>query len=75
VRVGLVGCTKSKLDHSASAADLYSPSALFRGRRMFVERSCDRWFVLSAKHGVLASEEHVDPYDETLVGKSPTYKK
>lgn len=75
MRVGLVGCTKSKLYDAAPAAELYSPSALFRGRRMFVERSCDRWFVLSAKHGVLAPEEPVEPYDETLVGKSPTQKK
>ncbi len=75
MRIGLVGCTKSKLGHPAPAADLYSPSALFRGRRKFVEQSCERWFVLSAKHGVLAPEEQVHPYDETLVGKSPSDKR
>lgn len=68
MRVGLVGCTKSKLEYRAPAKDLYAPSAMFRGRRAFVTQSCDRWFILSAKHGVLAPSDELDPYDVTLVG-------
>jgi hypothetical protein len=67
MRVGLVGCTKSKLQHRAKAEDLYSSSAMFRGRRAFIGRSCDRWFILSAKHGVLAPSDELEPYDLTLV--------
>lgn len=43
MRVGLVGCTKSKLSYRAPAEALYSPSAMFRERRTFAARSCDRW--------------------------------
>lgn len=68
MRIGLVGCTKSKLSRRARAEDLYSPSAMFRGRRAFVAQSCDRWFILSAKHGVLAPSDELEPYDMTLVG-------
>lgn len=68
MRVGLVGCTKSKLSRRARGEDLYSPSAMFRGRRAFVAQSCDRWFILSAKHGVLAPSDELEPYDVTLVG-------
>lgn len=68
MRIGLVGCSKSKLSRRARAEDLYSPSALFRGRRAFVVGSCDQWFILSAKHGVLAPSDELDPYDMTLVG-------
>lgn len=75
MRIGLVGCTKSKLDTRARAADLYSPSALFRARRTHVERACDRWFILSAKHHVVSPEEVLDPYDQTLVGGSTALKK
>ncbi|HWO69164.1 MAG TPA: hypothetical protein VNP94_00195, partial [Actinomycetota bacterium] len=46
MRIGLVGCVKSKRARPAPARDLYT-SPLFRGARRFVERSCDRWFVLS----------------------------
>ena len=70
MRVGLVGCTKSKLDHAAPARDLYTPSALFRGRRGHVERTCDRWFVLSAKYGLIEPDVVVEPYDQTLTTAS-----
>lgn len=63
-----MGCTKSKLPYRAPAEQLYSPSALFRGRRAYVIGSCDRWFILSAKHGVLAPSDELEPYDVTLVG-------
>jgi len=64
-RIGLVGCVKSKLDRPAQARDLYT-SPLFRGRRRYVERTCDRWFVLSAKHGLVAPDTLLEPYDQTL---------
>lgn len=66
-RVGLVGCVKSKLDEPAPARELYI-SPLFRGRRARVETTCDRWYVLSALHGMVDPEQVLDPYDRTLVG-------
>jgi Family of unknown function (DUF6884) len=65
MRVGLVGCVKTKKVTAAPARDLYT-SALFLGRRRFVERKCDRWFVLSAKHGLVDPDKVLEPYDETL---------
>lgn len=70
VRIGLVGCVKTKLDRRVPAKDLYT-SPLFRGRRAFVEASCEQWFILSAKHGLLSPAEEVEPYDETLKAGSP----
>ena len=64
-RVGLVGCVKTKLPGPAKARDLYV-STMFEGRRRFVERSCARWFVLSAKHGLLDPDEIIEPYDVSL---------
>jgi len=66
MRVGLVSCTKRKLDHAAPARELYATSALFSGARCYVERTCDRWFVLSAKHGLVRPEQVLEPYDQTL---------
>lgn len=63
--IGLVGCVKSKRAEAAPAADLYT-STLFRGRRRWVETTCSRWFVLSAKHGLVSPDRVLDPYDETL---------
>lgn len=68
-RIGLVGCVKLKRNHAAPAADLYT-SALFAGRCRWVAQTCDRWFIVSAKHGLVAPEQVLKPYDETLTAKS-----
>jgi len=64
-KVGLVGCVKTKRDSALPAKDLYV-SGLFVGRRRFVERSCDSWWVLSAKHGILSPGQMIEPYDLAL---------
>jgi hypothetical protein len=68
MRFGLVGCVKEKLARAAPAGSLYT-SALFRGRRHYVERSCDAWFILSALHGLVRPEQIVAPYDVTLTAQ------
>lgn len=65
MRVGLVGCVKQKAVHSCAAEDL-NVSTLFQGRRAYVRTSCDRWLILSAKHGLLQPTDVIAPYDETL---------
>ena len=65
MRVGLVGCVKSKRSQAAPARELYT-SPLFRGRQAWVERTCVRWFVLSAEHGLVEPDEVLAPYDQTL---------
>jgi hypothetical protein len=67
VRIGLVGCVKNKLTAMAEAQDLYV-STLFKGRRRYVEHTCDRWFVLSALHKIVEPSDLLSPYDVSLVG-------
>lgn len=69
MKVGLVSCVKSKIPHAAAARDLYT-SALFRGARCSVERSCDRWFILSAEHGLVHPDQVLEPYERTLTTAS-----
>lgn len=64
-RVGLVGCVKSKAQSARPAHDLYL-SPLFTGRRKYVEASCSEWWVLSALHGLVHTDEVLEPYDMTL---------
>lgn len=68
--VGLVSCSKSKLDEAAPARQLYSPSFVFDRSARYVEQHCDEWFILSAKHGLVDPDTIVAPYDETLAGAS-----
>src|SRR6266567_8408523 len=74
VRVGLVGCVKGKASEATPARNLYT-SPLFRGRRSFVERSCDRWFILSAKHELLNPNQTVEPYNLELRELSRTQRR
>lgn len=66
-RVTLIQCTDSKRDESAKARDLYDESRYFRKMRAWAE---DRevaygspWFILSAKHELVAPDEVLEPYD------------
>lgn len=65
MRVALVSCVKSKQSRAAQAGELYT-SHLFRGLRTYALSHADRWFILSAEHGVLAPDAIVAPYERTL---------
>jgi hypothetical protein len=56
---------KKKVDRVAPARDLYI-SALFLGRRAAVEDRADRWFILSAEHGLLEPDQRIAPYERSL---------
>lgn len=73
MRIGLISCVKSKLPVSAAARDLYV-SPLFRGMRTYVEINCDRWFILSAQHGLLSPDHVINPYEKTLL-KMPVHER
>ena len=62
----LVGCVKRKRSQSCAARDLYDESPLWRGRRAYAERSGAPWYILSAKHGLLAPNAWIGPYDLAL---------
>jgi hypothetical protein len=64
-RVGLVGCVKQKGAMPTAARDLYT-SPLFLGRRRYVERSCERWWILSAAHRLVDPDDVIAPYDVPL---------
>lgn len=65
MRVALVSCVKTKRSARARARSLYL-SPLFVGLRAYAEANADRWFILSALHGVLDPREIVEPYNVTL---------
>lgn len=63
--VGLVGCSAGKLHRPAPARDLYT-SQLFRKASAYAELTCDRWYILSAEHGLVHPDTVLDPYDVKL---------
>jgi hypothetical protein len=65
MRIGLVACAAKKLDHPAPARDIYV-SPLFRKASAYCEREYDRWYILSAKHGLVSPDTALAPYNVTL---------
>lgn len=51
------------MQRRTSTCRLSSPGA---GRRAFVERSCDEWWILSAAHGLVHPQTVLSAYDVTL---------
>jgi len=66
--VYLVSCVSKKKRGKHPAKDIYN-SPWFRKARSYVEQRLqrtDRWFVLSAKHGLLCPDVVIEPYETTL---------
>lgn len=65
--VVLVACVSEKGTSPEPARQLYR-SPWFQKARSYVEVRGSRWYILSARHGVLSPDEIIAPYDRTLVG-------
>lgn len=61
----LVPCASEKRSEPAPAQDLYV-SDLFTKCRHYAERRSDRWYILSAKYGLVPPDRVIEPYDQTL---------
>lgn len=63
--VHLVACVAQKAAQACRAEDLYR-SDWFLKARAYVQAQNAPWYILSAKHGLLAPETMIEPYDMTL---------
>lgn len=65
MRIGLVACGSKKTEVPGTAELLYT-SDLFAKSRQYALNNSERWFILSAKHGLVAPDEVLEPYDLAL---------
>jgi hypothetical protein len=67
-RIGLIACSKRKLDHAAPARELYTGPVFGLSRKWMESRAAGLagWAILSAKHGLLMPDDVVEPYDLSL---------
>ncbi len=64
-KIHLVSCVRQKDSRAREARDLYLSDWFFKARA-YVESHRFRWFILSAKHGVMDPSAVTEPYDMTL---------
>jgi len=58
----LIQCVSSKRDKRLPAKDLYD-SVYFDAQRQYAKCVGDRWYILSAEHGLVHPETVLEPYD------------
>lgn len=63
--VYLVACISRKRSEPARAEALYD-SPLFAKSARLARLRADKWFILSAKYGLVSPQAVIAPYDETL---------
>lgn len=67
--ISFIGCVKLKLTKSTTAEKMYI-STLFKYTLEYAKQHSDLVFILSAKYGLLNLGTVIEPYNETLNGKS-----
>lgn len=67
MRIGLIACSKRKLDHPAPAEELYI-GPVFKLAKKWITRTgrVDAWAILSARHGLVMPDQEIEPYDVSL---------
>lgn len=72
--VTLIQCTDTKRSNDPEdayrAQNLYDASSYFRKMRAWAEARGDPWYIMSAKHGLVAPNEIIAPYDERGISKA-----
>jgi len=63
--IALIACSKTKARGRHRALEMYT-SPLFRKSLLYAVSNSDKQFVLSAKHGLLAPTDWIEPYELTL---------
>lgn len=66
--IGLISCVKKKKEVATKAKELYT-SSLFIKAKEFAEKKFDKYYILSAKYGLVDPDEVIEPYCITLKNK------
>lgn len=66
MRIALISCSKEKKGYPSPAWELYSASNLFSLSYQYAKKNADKIYILSAKYGLVAEDQVIPPYNQTL---------
>ncbi len=66
IRIALIQCASKKKSCKAKASELYTSTLFLYGRKYIEKIQPDKWFILSAKYGLLCPDTVIEPYNVTL---------
>jgi len=73
MKVLLIACGATKLDHPAPAADLYTGS-LTRAAIRHARAQSSPWYIVSALHGLVEPAQVLDPYNVSIADLDRDYR-
>jgi hypothetical protein len=62
----LISCSSKKLDYPCEAQDLYASPLFTLSLQYAKQQQPEHIFILSAKHGLVALDQILEPYNQTL---------
>tara|TARA_B100000767_G_scaffold269859_1_gene292448 strand:- start:1194 stop:1589 length:396 start_codon:yes stop_codon:yes gene_type:complete len=74
-RIVLIACVKEKKSERCMAKDMYVSSAFQSWMNYAESWGANQIYILSGKHGLLALNEFIDPYDFNLNTAKPEERK
>lgn len=63
--IGLVADSKKQLAIRALAQNLFT-APLYKRSRAYAMARCERWYIISARYGLVEPDRLIDPYEMTL---------
>ena len=66
LRVCIIGCSDAKNDTQQAAETLYRSQLFAKSRRYASSAAFDRWFIVSARYGLVEPSQIIAPYDMRL---------
>lgn len=73
--IAFISCVKKKRKEPCKALYLYDSPLFKKSVEYAYKHNAKKIYIISAKHGLIPSDEIITPYDETLNGKSDQHLK
>ena len=69
MRIAITNCKAMKQNYTCSADEMYSKSYVYRAQRDLFNKAYDKYFIFSAKYGLISPTKEIEPYDLALENK------
>ena len=72
MKIAVVSCASKKADYTCSAYEMYSVSNTFKTQAELASKMYDKYYIMSAKYGIISPDKEIEPYNLTLHTKRLT---
>lgn len=65
-KIAIINCGSVKKDYACPAKEMYEDGRLFKKMREYVEKTYDKYYILSGKYGLLEPDQVIEPYEDVV---------